>query len=92
MKKAIFIVSLFFTISTNAQTLKEIVDVLGGKTERSSKKVMYKEVLNEVVTIILSAFLTDGFIWKLDLCVYMPDFCLFILCYVKNFQLPAPMR
>ena len=40
-----------FTISTNAQTLKEIVDVLGGKTETSSKKVMYKEVLNEVVTI-----------------------------------------
>jgi hypothetical protein len=51
MKKAILIVSLIFTISTNAQTLKEIVEVLGGKTETTSKKILYKEVLNEVVTI-----------------------------------------
>jgi hypothetical protein len=51
MKKLIYIIMFACSFSMNGQTLKEIVDVLGGKTETSSKKVMYKEVLNEVVTI-----------------------------------------
>jgi hypothetical protein len=48
MKKAILIVSLIFTISTNAQTLKEIIQTLKGET---IEKVFYKDIVNEVVVV-----------------------------------------
>lgn len=53
MKKLILFLMLFFSINSNAQTLLEIAKVLAGKTDDvpAVKKVLYKEVINEVVTI-----------------------------------------
>jgi hypothetical protein len=54
MKKILLFSILLFTINSNAQTLLEIAKALAGKTDDNTstiQKIMYKEVMNEVVTI-----------------------------------------
>jgi len=53
MKKLILLSLLFLSLHSNAQTLLEIAKALSGKTDEvpAVQKVLYKEVMNEVVTI-----------------------------------------
>ena len=54
MKKILLFGILLFTINSNGQTLLEIAKALAGKTDDNTatiQKIMYKEVMNEVVTI-----------------------------------------
>jgi len=54
MKKLVLLSILFFSINSNAQTLLEIAKALAGTTENNTaqvQKILYKEVMNEVVTI-----------------------------------------
>lgn len=53
MKKLFLLFILFFSINSNAQTLLDFAKALAGKTDEVSavQKVLYKEVMNEVVTI-----------------------------------------
>ena len=53
MKKLFLLFILFFSINSNAQTLLDFAKALAGKTDEvpAVQKVLYKEVMNEVVTI-----------------------------------------